>query len=158
MPKTLQQVVALQVQRAIEERGFRTREEFAFEAGISRATLNRVLAGTNDLRLFTMETIAKTLDVSVTSLLAADPSALPPGELPKRSPGAKKRSGIVVKILVPKGEDAPDWLVDACRKGAGQIEPEPVRRRAETSGATPRRAMGLKEILKPQAKGWKSPK
>lgn len=156
MSKSLAQVVALKVQRTFEERGFRTREEFANEAGISRATLNRVLAGTNDLRLSTMETIAKALEVNVASLLELDASSLTTSELPKRTPGAKKRSGIVVKILVPKGEEVPEWLVDACRKGAGQIEAEPLRRRAETTGTTPRRLVGLKEILKPQTKGRKS--
>ena len=61
--------------------------------------------------------------------------------------GPKRKSGIMVKILVPKGEEVPSWLIEACREGAGQIETEPAKRIPKTTGSSPRRSMGLKEIL-----------
>lgn len=158
MEKSLQQIVALRVQQGLADRGFRTREEFASEAGMSRATLNRVLSGDYDLRLSTLESLAAGLGVPVSTLFQADSRASVPERSAKASVGAKKRSAIVVKILVPKDEEVPAWLVDACRQGAGQIEQEPPKRKPQTTGTSPRRSVGLKEILRPGSPAKVTPK
>lgn len=118
--KTLPQIIAAQVEKAIEAAGFRSQDEFANAAGIPRATLNRVLSGRFDNRISTLEKIAAGLDLPIASFLTGD--AKRKGKSPLHAIGPKKRSKIVVKIIVPKDEEAPQWLIDACREGAGQIE------------------------------------
>ena len=145
--KSLSQIIASRVERAIEEAGFRSQEEFANVIGLPRATVNRVLSGRYDNRLSTLEKIAGGLKLPLGALLEDGKSAKKGTKVQLHALGPKKKSGIVVKILVPKDEEVPKWLVDACREGAGQIEQEPAKRRPKTTDLAKKRAVGLGEIL-----------
>jgi transcriptional regulator with XRE-family HTH domain len=147
MPKTLSQIIAARVEKALEDAGFRSQDEFANVIGVPRATINRVLSGRFDNRLSTLEKISKGLGVSLGALLDGAQGKKGPGNAALHAIGPKKKSSILVKILVPKDEEIPKWLVDACREGAGQIEQEPAKRKPKTSGASRRRSVGLGEIL-----------
>lgn len=113
--KTLPQIIAAQVETAIEGAGYRSQDEFANAVGIPRATLNRVLSGKFDNRISTLEKIASGLDLPIATFLTGDGSRKAKGTL--HALGPKKKSNIVVKIIVPKDEEAPQWLIDACRDG-----------------------------------------
>ena len=147
MSRSLAQIIAAQVERAIQDAGYRSQEEFAHVIGVPRATLHRVLTGTFDFRVSTLEKIAKGLKISVGQLLSKDGIEGKGKDADLHGRGPKRKSGIMVKILVPKGEDVPPWLIEACREGAGQIETEPAKRKPKTTGSSPRRSVGLKEIL-----------
>jgi len=145
MPKTLPEIIASQVEKALQEAGYRSQEEFSNSIGLPRATLNRVLSGRYDNRISTLEKIAAGLDLPVSALFSGEPGKK--GKSTLHDLGPKKKSGILVKILVPKDEEIPKWLVDACREGAGQIEREPAKRKPKTTDLAKRRAVGLGEIL-----------
>jgi len=131
--KTLPQIIAAQVEKAIEAAGYRSQDEFANAVGIPRATLNRVLSGRFDNRISTLEKIASGLDLPIALFLTGDGSKKVKSTL--HTLGPKKKSKIVVKIIVPKDEDAPQWLIDACREGAGQIEQEPAKSKTKPTRA-----------------------
>lgn len=147
MPKTLSETIASQVEKALQAAGYRSQEEFANVIGLPRATLNRVLSGRYDNRISTLEKIAVGLDMPLGALLDGDGQKKGKGKSSLHTLGPKKKSGILVKILVPKDEEIPKWLVEACREGAGQIEQEPAKRRPKTKGTAPLRAVGLSEIV-----------
>jgi len=147
MPKTLSEKIAARLEKALEAAGYRSQEEFANVVGLPRATLNRVLSGRYDNRLSTLEKIAAGLELPLGALLDGDAEKKGKSLGHLHAIGPKKKSGIVVKILVPKGEEVPKWLVDACREGAGQIEQEPLKRKPKTTGAARRRSVGLSEIV-----------
>lgn len=147
MPKTLSETIASQVEKALQAAGYRSQEEFANVIGLPRATLNRVLSGRYDNRISTLEKIAAGLDMPLGALLDGDGQQRGKGKSSLHTLGPKKKSGILVKILVPKDEEIPKWLIEACREGAGQIEQEPTTRKPKTTGASKRRAVGMAEIL-----------
>lgn len=118
--KTLPQIIAAQVEKAIEAAGFRSQDEFANAAGIPRATLNRVLSGRFDNRISTLEKIASGLDLPIAAFLTGEGAEKRKSSL--HAIGPKKKSNIVVKIIIPKDEEAPKWLVDACREGVGPVK------------------------------------
>ena len=112
-----------------------------------KATVNRILLGTYDVRISTLRKIAQGLGIPMGELLDIQEKKTHKKDSSFHTKGAKKKSGIVLKILVPKDEDIPKWLVDACREGVGQIENVPAKRRPKTTGSSKQRQVGLDEIL-----------
>ena len=147
MSKPLSEIIAERVERALHDAGYRSQDEFANVADIPRATLHRVLSGQFDNRISTLEKIAHKLGVAVSDLVTEDPRGTRKGKSELHAIGPKKKSAIMVKILVPKDEEIPRWLIDACREGAGQIEKEPAKRKPNVKKSASRRAVGLGEIL-----------
>lgn len=112
MSKTLPQIIAAQVEKAITEAGYRSQDEFANAVGIPRATLNRVLSGRFDNRISTLEKIAAGLELSIANFLTGSGGGKRNSSL--HTIGPKKKSSIVVKIIVPSNEAIPDWLSHVC--------------------------------------------
>ncbi len=147
LKQNIAKTVAVQIELAIKDAGYRSQEEFANVIGMPKATLNRVLSGSFDTRISTLEKIAQGLGLPMGQLLDVDPSAKSVAKTNLHSKGPKQKSGILVKILVPKDEEPPKWLVDACREGAGQIEKVAAKRKPKTTDTGKRRQVGLDEIL-----------
>lgn len=129
MKQNLRQKIVDNICREIEAAGFRTQDEFAHTIGMERTSLRRVLSGKYDTRLSTLEKIAEGLEIPLDRLLKPEDSTVKAQLLHTRGKrGVPKQ--VVLQILVPQGAEIPQWLLDACREGAGHIEPETAPKKA----------------------------
>ena len=62
-------VLGKNIAKYIEKRGFETAEKFAWEVGIPKTTLSRIIRGKGDVRISKLHRIAKALKVKVDDLL-----------------------------------------------------------------------------------------
>lgn len=137
MASSLARIVAHRIEQAILAAGYKSQDQFANEIGMSRGTLSRVLSSAVDVRLSTIEKIAKGLGVSGHLLLLPDP--IPGLPEPKnqlqslRKPGRHVDPEIFVKIRIPYGVEPPPWLKAACERGEVEHAPKPVKTRKRAS-------------------------
>ena len=125
MEPALSKVVASRIEEAILASGFASQAEFAAHTGLSRTTLSRILTSEVDLRLSTLEQIAKSLGLPAYLLLYPEQfgeQSKPSPEMNLRAKGPRaKAPAIAVKISVPPGVEPRDWLVAAVTGGAFEL-------------------------------------
>lgn len=114
-----ERVIAQGVQRAIQEAGYRSADEFALAIGLPRSTLSRVLNGKADTRISTLNRIAQALSKPLDEFLAApSPSRDSLKTHRLRSPGRPQREDIRIQISIPAGVEIPQWLQDVLERDA----------------------------------------
>lgn len=62
-------VIGKNISKLIVKRGFETAEKFAWEVGIPKTTLSRIIRGKGDVRIGKLYLISKALKVKVDELL-----------------------------------------------------------------------------------------
>lgn len=151
MPKSVTETIAARIEEAIRKAGYLSQDQFAHEIGLPRATLYRVLSGKIDPRVSTLAKISKGLNVPLEDFFKSDgaPSGLSKGHSTFHRAGPKKKSNILMNILIPVGEDVPGWLQEACRQGVAFLESgvDSQRKGTSTKSKAKHRKVGLSEIL-----------
>jgi transcriptional regulator with XRE-family HTH domain len=100
--------------KRIEESDYRTVEEFAHVTGVAKSTMSRILHGTTDPRLSTLQKLASALGLNVTQLLE---------ELLPSNANPVDRT-LEVRLRIPAGLEPPPWWTSAMEQQAARDLPD----------------------------------